>query len=132
MLTVPVRAAPLLLAMRNVTEPFPSPVADDAIVIHGALLLAVHMHPVSAVTATLAVPPPALMFVSSGASVNRQGAASCDTRTRSSLIAMSAWRADGAVLDATRKVTVAVPWPDAGEISVIQLACVDAVHAHSG
>jgi hypothetical protein len=41
------------------TEPLPEPFAPDVIVSHGALLLAVQLQPLFAVTLTLALPPAA-------------------------------------------------------------------------
>jgi len=56
---VPVRAAPAFAATANATVPLPLPVAPDVMVIHGALLLAVHAQPAVVVTSELPVPPAA-------------------------------------------------------------------------
>ena len=57
--TVPVRAAPVLAAIVIATEPLPLPLAPDVIVIHGALFTAaVHVQPAVAVTATGLIAPP--------------------------------------------------------------------------
>jgi hypothetical protein len=53
MVRVPVRAAPLFAAALNPTEPLPVPVAPDVTLSHGALLAAVHVHPLPAVTVTV-------------------------------------------------------------------------------
>jgi hypothetical protein len=58
MVNVPDRAAPVFAATLNPTEPFPVPDAPAVTVIHGAPLVAVHVHPVPAVTATV----PAVAF----------------------------------------------------------------------
>ena len=55
--TVPVRAAVAVFAlMLMLTLPFPVPPAPPVTRIHGALLVAVHEHPVGAVTATFVDP----------------------------------------------------------------------------
>ena len=50
--SVPTRCAPTFDAIVNATDPAPLPLAPDAIVIHAALLAAVHGHPLGAVTET--------------------------------------------------------------------------------
>jgi hypothetical protein len=131
MVTVPVREPPLLEAMRNATEPEPLPCAPDVMVIHDTLLLAVHMQPFSVETATLALPAPEPTDCPSGI-VNRQGAASCITRTRLSLTTISPSRMDGTLFGAARKATFPLPCPEVGEISEIQFGWLATVHAHSG
>jgi hypothetical protein len=56
--SVPVRAAPTFDANRYETLPFPVPVAPDVIVIHEALLSAVHGHVLIVDTPTVPVPSP--------------------------------------------------------------------------
>jgi hypothetical protein len=57
--TVPVRAAPVLAAIVIPTEPLPLPFAPEVIVIHGALLTAaVQVQPAGAVTVTGLIAPP--------------------------------------------------------------------------
>jgi hypothetical protein len=119
--TVPVRGPPLLAAMLNATEPLPLPCAPDVIVIHDALLFAVHVHPLSVDTATLAVPALELTVWLSGASAKRQGAASCITRTRLSLTTISPSRMDGTGFGMARNDTLPLPCPDVGETSAIQV-----------
>jgi hypothetical protein len=53
MVTVPVRAVPLLAATFMVTVPLPLPVAPFVTVIQVALLVAGREHPLGAVTETL-------------------------------------------------------------------------------
>jgi hypothetical protein len=57
--SVPVRASPLFEATLNVAEPLPLLFAPDVIVIHDALLCAVHAQPFGAETDTdvPALPP---------------------------------------------------------------------------
>ena len=56
------------------TEPLPLPVAPALIVIHGSLLVAVHAHPVPAVTATVSVPAAAVRLAEAGEMVSVHGA----------------------------------------------------------
>jgi hypothetical protein len=56
--SVPVRATPVFGATLKAAAPLPLPLAPDVIVIHDALLWAVHAQPVPEETATCAVPPP--------------------------------------------------------------------------
>jgi hypothetical protein len=55
---VPVRAAPVLAATVKPREPSPEPLAPLVIVSQDALLVAVHAHPLGAVTATGVPEPP--------------------------------------------------------------------------
>ena len=55
----PVRVGPDVAATAKVTVPKPFPLAPPVIVIHGALLVAVHAHPLAVFTPTVPVPPPA-------------------------------------------------------------------------
>ena len=58
--SVPVRGAVLVFAaMVYATEPLPLPDAPELIVIHAALLVAVHAQPAGAVTFVEPLPPPA-------------------------------------------------------------------------
>ena len=50
---VPLRADPVLSDTLNPTGPLPVPDAPDVTVIHGAPLIAVHVHPSPAVTVTV-------------------------------------------------------------------------------
>ena len=50
MTIVPERGAPLFAATLNVTTPMPEAPGPDVIVIHGAVLTAVHPQPAAAVT----------------------------------------------------------------------------------
>ena len=60
MVSVPVRALPVLAATLKVTLPLPEPVVPAVMVIHAALLAAVHPQPAPADTATeTPVVPPA-------------------------------------------------------------------------
>ena len=130
--TVPVLGPPSLAATRKAIVALPLPLADDVIVIHSALLRAVHVHPVTVATVTLALAALAETVWLSGAMVNWQGAASCMTRTRLSLTTISPSRMAGAGFAPARNSTVPLPWPEVGERSVIQFTGVVTVQAHSG
>jgi hypothetical protein len=132
MVTVPVRDAPLLAAMRNATEPLPLPCAPDVIVIHEASLVAVHVQPFDVDTAMLAATELELTVWASGAIVNRHVAACCITRTWLSLTTISPSRVEGAGFAAARNATLPLPWPEVGETSEIQLGWLETVHSHSG
>jgi hypothetical protein len=56
---VPARAGPVLIATMNSTDPLPLPLAPFVTVTHGALLVAVHVHPLAVDTDTGAPEPPA-------------------------------------------------------------------------
>jgi hypothetical protein len=57
MVSVPVRAGPVLAATVKSTVPLPLPLAPAAIVIHVSVVVAVHAQPLAEVTATLPAPP---------------------------------------------------------------------------
>ena len=57
--SVPMRALPVLEATLKPTLPFPFPLAPAVTVIHGALLDAVHAHPALVETVTVVPGPPA-------------------------------------------------------------------------
>jgi hypothetical protein len=133
MVTVPVRLPVLELALKRYpTLPLPAPSAPEVIVSHSALLRAVHLQASCVDTATLAVPESAETVRRSWSIVKRQGAASCLTRMRVSLMAISSSRIEGAGLGAATNSTLPSPWPDAGARLEIQFACVETVHGHSG
>ena len=57
--SVPLRAAPVLAVTLNSTDPLPLPIAPDVRLIHDALVAAVHPHPLLVDTAT-GLPAPAV------------------------------------------------------------------------
>ena len=87
-------------ATRYETVSLPLPLEFDEIAIHESLLVAVHAQPL--VTVTLIVPfaPLAGTACEAGEMLNTQASASCDTRTRLSLTAISVSRRDGTGLAA--------------------------------
>jgi hypothetical protein len=65
---------PLLAVTEYVTVPFPDPLAPDVIEAQLRLSVAVQAHPLPAVTATVAEPPPAAIDCDVGEIENVQGA----------------------------------------------------------
>jgi hypothetical protein len=125
MASVPVRDGPVVAATVKLTEPFPLPLAPDAIVIHASRLEAVHAHPVPAVTATAPVAPDAGTFCVSGEIANVQPWP-CTTVT--------VWPAttsvpvrDGPVVASTARLTEPDPLPLAPDVSEIHGALLVAV-----
>ena len=131
MTMLPVRSAPTLGGTVNPMTAGPVPVAGPVRVIQVVSVVAVQAQSPSVVTSTVAAPPLVAMVWLAGVSVKRHGAR-CETRASSLLIEIVPSRTDAPSLAATRNVTLPLPCPDAGDTLVIQLALVDAVHAHSG
>jgi len=75
--TVPTRSVPGFAAARSVNTPLAAPFTVPAIVSHDASLTADHAQPFSVSTLTVTEPPPAGTPAFAGATVKRQGAASC-------------------------------------------------------
>src|SRR5262249_28029783 len=73
MVVVPVRAPPVLAAIGNATVPLPLPAAPDVTVIHDTPLVAVHVQPPAAVTATEPVDASAPTFWLAADSANVHG-----------------------------------------------------------
>ena len=74
MLSVPVRAGPVLAAAVKATAPLPLPLAPEVIVSQFALLVAVQRQPPGEVTVTVPVPPAAATFCDVGAMLYEQAA----------------------------------------------------------
>ena len=78
--TVPVRdVVPVFAATSYVTDPLPLPVAPALIVIQAALLVAVHAHPLPAVTVTVPLTVVEATLADAGAIVGVHGAPACVT-----------------------------------------------------
>jgi hypothetical protein len=128
---VPVRAAPVLAATLKPTDPLPVPEAPEVIVIHVALLVAVHAHVAPLVTATLPVlavagaftPGCAIVKVHAGAP-----AAACETvSVRPAMVSVPVRAAP--VLAATVNDTAPLPVPFVVDVIVIHGALLTALHA---
>src|SRR5262245_29751709 len=128
---LPVRSAPALGATVNPMTAGPVPVAAPVSVIQVVSVVAVQAESLSVVTSTVETPPLVAMVWLAGVSVKRHGAR-CVTRVSSLLIVIVPSRTAAPSFAATRNETLPLPCPAAGDTLEIQLALVDAVHAHSG
>ena len=127
MVIVPVRRAPVFAATLNATAPLPDPVAPPVMVIHGALLVAVHVQPTPAVTFTVPVDAVSGTLCVVGAIEYVQATAAC--------VMVNVWPAMvavpvrcGPVFAATLYPTAPFPDPAAPDVIVIQGALLAAVH----
>jgi hypothetical protein len=128
---LPVRSAPMLGEKVNPMTAGPVPVVGPVRVIHGVSVVAVQEQSPSVATSTVDAPPLVATVWLAGVSVKRHGAR-CETRACSLLIVTVPSRCDAPSFAAARNDTVPLPCPDAGDKLEIQLALVEAVHAHSG
>lgn len=120
----------LFAATLKATVPLPEPLAPLVIVIHDALLVAVHVHPLPLVTVNDPVAPPETTLVETGESEYVQDAAAC--------VIVNVWppavtvpvRAAVVAFAATLKPTVPLPEPLAPLVIVIHDALLVAVQAH--
>ena len=115
-------------ARRTVSAPLP---LSGLGVAHGASVLAVHEQAAFVRTSMVRVPPSAPTTSVFGETAYAHGAAAWDSSRDLSLTAMVLCRATGSGFSATRNERLPSPWPDAGGMMLIQLACADAVHVHS-
>jgi len=79
MSTSPTRSSPPFAETATATVPFPFPDWPDVIVIHPALLVAVQLQPVNALTVTDNPPPPDPIESRVRLMLYRQAAAACET-----------------------------------------------------
>ncbi len=98
--------------------------------IHPALLVAVHAHPVAAVTETLPVVVPAPTFADVGEIVGAHAAPACVTVKVAPATVTVPVRPAVLLFAATLKVAVPGPEPDAPPVTVIHSALLTAVQAH--
>lgn len=129
MVNDPERDGPVVAAALKRTVPLPLPAAPDAIVSHDALLVAVHVQPAAAVTATLPSPPPAPIDCVSG-SIAYVHPCDCVTVTVWPPMVSVPVRG-GPVVAATVNVTLPLAEPDVAPWMEIHGTAVDAVHAHA-
>ncbi len=130
MVSVPVRVdATVFAATSNVTAPLPDPVAPLVMLIQAALLAAVQLQPVAAVTALLPPPPCAENACVVGEIDGEHAAAAWVTVNVVPAIVMVPVRVEATVFAATLKPTVPLPEPVAPLVTVIQGALLPAVHA---
>src|SRR5688572_14578366 len=93
MLSVPVRAAPLLAATVKLTVPLPVPDAPAVIVSHSSLLTAPQVQVPPVVTVTLPVPPALGTAWLIGAMVKAQGASWVTVKVRPATVIVPVRRA---------------------------------------
>jgi len=117
------------MATANPTVPFPLPVEPDVTVIHGALLLAVHVHPVAVVTFEVPDPPSAGTVWLDGAIEYVQGAETPTCVTVNVCPAMVSVPVRSApVFASTVNATGPFPLPVAPDVTAIHGALLVAVH----
>jgi hypothetical protein len=124
--SVPLRAGPVVAATANWTVPFPFRLPAFVIVIHDALLVAVHSHPATVVTATVPEPPVWRTDDESGLMLKRQPLFCLSVKTCSP-IRRAPVRA-GPSDAPTRNATVAAPVPDGADVIDIHAASLCADH----
>jgi hypothetical protein len=116
--------------MLNEAVPLPSPLVAPTNVNHDALLVAVHVQPVTPVIVADVEPPAALAENAVGATVNEQGAPACVTVKICPAIVSDPTRWFVVVLAATLYGTVALPMPLVVPVSVSHALLLTAVHEH--
>ena len=108
----------------------PLPLAPVLTVIHVALLLAVQVQPVAAVTVTVPEPAADVTLADAGDTVGAHGTAACSVTVNVDPAMVSVpVRLVVPVLAALLNVTVPDPEPDAPALTVIHAALLTAVHA---
>jgi hypothetical protein len=123
-------AVEVLVAALKVTVPLPGPLAPPLILSHGTLLVAVHVHPLAAVTAVVDDPPAAVIVWASGDTPNVHAAPVCVTVTAWPATVSVPTRWDVEVFAVALKVTVPLPFPLAPPLMVSQAALLVAVQVH--
>jgi hypothetical protein len=133
MVSVPVRAAPVFAVMLNPTDPLPLPLAPDVMLIHEALLVAVHVQPLVVETVT-GPPAPAVAATDSLAGVIEYAhevdvaAAWLTVNVSPAMVSVPVRAAP--VFAVTLKLTAPLPLPLAPDVTLIHDALVVVVHAH--
>ena len=138
--TVTVCPATVIVALRDavavfavaltLTVPLPDPLAPLVTVSHDALLVAVQVQPVAAVTVTAPLPPPDTMLKAVADSVNVQGTPAWVTVTLCPATVTVALCDNELVFAVAVMVTVPFPDPLAPLVTVNHAALLVAVHAH--
>jgi hypothetical protein len=128
MVSVPLRAGPVVGATANWTAPFPFPLPPPVIVIHGALLVAVQSHAATVVTATMPEPPAAATEDDSGLMLKLQPELWLTANARPAMVSVPL-RA-GPAFGATANWTVPLPLRLPPLAIVIHGALLAAVQSH--
>ena len=129
MVRVPLRAGPVFGATVNTTFPDPLPLAPAVMVIHGALLVAVHAQLPLELTATEFPAPPLAGSDSVVVARENPHAPACETVMVSPAIVKVPERCCP-VLAATVNCTTPPPVLDEGPVIVSQGTLLDAFHVH--
>src|SRR6185312_13244974 len=112
------------------TVPFPEPAAPAVMESHVSLLVAVHVHPIGALTATSLLPPAAAKAVPPGEIVSLQGTPSCVALNVLPAIVTLPLRGVMPGFAAAFNVTVPVPDPVDPAVTVIHEALLVAPQVH--
>jgi hypothetical protein len=129
MVSLPLRAGPVVGATVNWTVPLPFRLPAPAIVIHDALLVAVQSHAAPVVTATVPAPPVCATEADSGLMLKPQPLL-CVTVKTCPPIRRTPLRAGPSHVP-TRNATVAGPVPDVADVIDIQAASLCADHGQA-
>lgn len=124
--SVPLRAGPVVGATANWTVPFPFPLPPLVIVIHDALLVAVHSHPAPVVTATVPAPPVCATECDSALMLKRQPPLCVTVKTCWPIRRVPV--REGPSHAPTRNATVAGPVPDDADVIEIHAVSLCADH----
>jgi hypothetical protein len=125
---VPVLGGPGFDATMNATAPPPFPLAPLVIVIHGALLTAVHVHPARTATVALPLAPSTGTFWLSGLTPKVHGAPAWATATVVPATVIDPLRASPS-FTAICSATVPFPLPEDPDAMAIHGVLLAAVHA---
>ena len=123
-------AVEVLVAALKVTVPLPEPLAPPLTVSQEALLVAVHVHALAAVTAVVDDPPADVSVRESGDTLSVQDVPLWVTVTAWPATVSVPMRCAVDVFAVTLKVTVPLPEPLAPLLMVSQAALLVAVHVH--
>jgi hypothetical protein len=129
MVSVPLRAGPVVGATPNWTVPFPLPLLPLATVIHGALLVAVHPHPAAVVTATVPEPPVLATEYDSGLMLTWHPLPWVTVKTCSPIRSVPI--REGPSHAPTRNATVPGPVPDVADVIDIHAVSLCADHGQA-
>jgi hypothetical protein len=126
--SVPVRAAPVLAAAVMLTVPLPVPEPPDVTVIQLTFGTAVHEQPALVVTALEPDQPLAGTVWLAGAIAKLHDVACVTVNVWPAIVNVPVRKTPG--FTATVKLTVPLPVPEAPDVTVIQLTLATAVHEH--
>jgi hypothetical protein len=129
MVSVPLRAGPVVGATANWIVPFPFRLPPLVIVIHDALLVAVHSHPGAVVTATVPEPPLLATEYDSGSMLTWHPLPWVTVKTCSPIRRVPI--REGPAHASTRNATIPSPVPDVDDVIDIHAVSLCAVHGQA-